>query len=439
MPTEPWDIPFAPRRAVRIINPLSQYKVCEGIIAALQDAGWSVVDATRAGWSLVFPWGPPHTVEPSPPIPDEDKRLVTWGYHALTINGAPVCYYDQYREKPDPANPKGVIWVEMSTMPRGLGGLEALLVQLGWSRVGSRILSKGYYRDWMVIDWEYATPGLEANDADYGGSVDIDAGTMTHIWTKGATWFSPSAGPAGGGYTLRSAAQGTGWLQVWVGIPDQNMPRAMLRFEASTGGEKPVRTLQSRKDTFAFSGEYQIIANPYQFLVFLKGRKSPADGGYYNQVLATLVRPDPNKGVHYSAVVAGVGSFRTTFQWEGGTAAAALNGGFSAALTKPDMSFQGTFPGLYMVKFPYPLRTPAGSPVLQQAWIGCPQDAGEGARNQARIVGRLWDAVIVGEHYPIDSQAKIGNRLFQCVGNEERYLASRCSLWVVAEDEGQEN
>lgn len=437
MPTEPFEIAFASRRAVRDIPADSQYQVCEAVIEALQRAGWSSDGATPAGWSLVFPVGPPWAEPPPEPIPEEQKRVVTWGFNPLTLNGQPVCYYDQYRERPDPSNPNNVIWVAMGDAPGSLGGLASLLAFQGWLALGSRTIQKWPFDGWRVYDWEFSVPGLEANDADYGGNSDIDGGAWTFIWTKGATWLSPSLGPAGGGYYLKSGTQNNGSLRVWIGIPDSagNFAPTFI-FEASTGGEKPVRTLRDRKRYPGMAGDYKIIANPYQFFIFLKGGSDP----FETQLMATMPKfAGAEKGVHYAAVVAGGQSFRTTFQWEAGTAAAALNGGFSRTLAKSNGDYQGAFPGLYMVKFPYPLRTSTGSPVLQQAFIGCPPDgAPRDASGQARIVGRLWDAVIIGEHYPLDSQTLIAGRLFQCIGNEQRYQGSRCSLWIAAEEEGQQ-
>ena len=49
---------------------------------------------------------------------------------------------------------------------------------------------------------------------------------------------------------------------------------------------------------------------------------------------------------------------------------------------------------------------------------------------QARIVGRMWDALIIHDWFPLDERALFGNLRIQCVGNEYSYWASKVSLWV---------
>jgi hypothetical protein len=436
MPTEPFEIALAPRRAVRGVSADSQYSICATVIAALRDAGWSDDGGTRAGWSLVFPVGPPWTTEPNPPIPEEDKRVITWGFNPLRIDGFPVCYYDEYRERPDPANPNHVIWVKMGEAPGSLGDLALLLFYLGWVHVGTRVLTDRFFRNWRVYDFEFITEGVDYNDASYGtNSHDFDGGVWTFIWAKGARTLAPRRGPVGGGNWLRSATLNNHWLRVWIGISDITS-MATFVIHASPGGEA-IRTLWSRKDNPTLAGNYKIFANPYQFVIFLEFI-NPLGDGRYNQLLVSMPKFDPNKGVQFAAIVAGADTFRRTLQWESGTAAAALNGPLSGALTKPDATFHGTFPGLYMIKYPYPLRGASGGPILQQAFVGAPQELGDGTRQQARIVGRLWDAVIIGETYPLDSTAKWGNRVFQCIGNETIYGGTKASLWMAAEEEGLE-
>jgi hypothetical protein len=173
---------------------------------------------------------------------------------------------------------------------------------------------------------------------------------------------------------------------------------------------------------------YICIACPYQFWVF---REVPYQS-LEPTLMAVWLPPDAGHGIDYAAIVAGHNSFRGSLQWDAGTAAAAVNGGFSRFITWDD--WDGTAPGLYLIRCPWPLLHWDGKNVAETAWIGAPHSAADlrSVSGQAKIVGVLWDAMVIhSTDFALDSRARFGDLGFQCVGRQRPGSGSTvATLWV---------
>ncbi|MFN3326881.1 MAG: hypothetical protein ACK5AZ_25590 [Bryobacteraceae bacterium] len=393
--------------------------ICTGVYEALKDAGWQEVNGTNASWGLVLPYGVPYTTPPDPPV---TPVLVNNGPHAVTIDGIRLVFYDPHRHIPNRFIPD-ILWIEMGeTVVQSLENLEAGITQFQWIPLGKWQQKGGFHDGWWHLDFVAPEYGLAWNAYQFGGGPNISGSSRiwSHIWPAGAT--SPSGtGPAGGGFYMRSFQAG-GWLEVWIGIPTTAPHVATFRFKASMGGESPSRTLPV-SDTL-----YLIIANQFQFLVFL----DHAPPNSHAQLFACFPKMAAEHGVHYAAIVAGRASFRQTLQWSGSSAAAA-NSGFTRTLDVYD--YIGSYPGLYMIKFlGSDLLEAKEKPIAQNAYIGAPANgAPRTVDGQSRIVGRMWDALILSKDNPLDERMRFGSLNFQCVTKETAYGANKASLRVAYE------
>lgn len=203
------------------------------------------------------------------------------------------------------------------------------------------------------------------------------------------------------------------------------------------------------------STSYQIIANRYQFVIFVPGSVSSR-----NFVIASSIYIPPHLvsfGLTTAAIILGdgqtdtdtsnsVGSFRTTLNARGDTGFAPSQGWSILNSTAVDYNAiaadSNSHPGLpALVSFQSSAihevsgyRWHDNSALIVEpliAW-GAP-DIDE----EAKIRGQLWDSVIVTESFPQDTTATIDSRTFfnltnNCDGSATLPASMRGSLWVVS-------
>jgi hypothetical protein len=398
------------------------HQILTAVRDALLAAGWVGSGTTKATWSLVLPYGLPVTSPPD--IEIEDPPTVTGGPTPVTINGKRFVFYDPFRVLPveDPF----IVWVEMSiTMEGSIANLvDAIAADGIWVSTGWRFETAYPFVNWLHIDFEAVTGGLEGNGAQYGGEGDV----QTSI---GLIWFwaflSPVGvaggpfgnAPAGGGIYLRSYQSLTDYLEVWLGIPESGSPAATLRFTASVeGGAHPAYQLAAAADR-----EYRILANQFQFFVW-----DLAGGSEH--VFAVYPRMATFRGTAYAAVV-GRG-FRTLLQWP--HAYAAANSGLVRSRGGGDGATPAARqPGLCCFKNPgFPYASVDGKAIAQTAYLGCmPNDAVDSYEGQSRIVGILWDAWIIQGLFTLGDERLIDGIPFECIGQQNGgSLAAHASIWV---------
>ncbi len=403
-----------------------QVGVAEGVANALVAAGWTQEGGTKASFSLVLnnsvPWV--HSV-PDPPI--EDKPTINKGIHVCSMGGSQFHFYDPYRHTPN-TGLDYITWIQMGlTEAASRGNLITEITDLQWSHLSSWQQETAPYAGWWHLDFEAPVIGFAWNGLNIGGQQQVE-GASNAVGFFGFIWRLGSYGPgndacSGGGLILRST-QAAGWLEVAI-RPGERWPcTPTFKFTASTGGEHPEFTLNIGM------GSYTIIANQFQFFVFRE--TDPYSLAGTQVLMATFPMLASDHGVTYGAVIASGRSFRIRMEWASpnGPCVAAANSGLTRRLGEYD-EYPGVSPLLYPVKYRHELLMPNGAPLAEPAFIGAPvNDAPKTVDGQARIVGQMWDALIIHGHFPLDARALLGNLHMQCVGNQYGYWTSKVSLWV---------
>lgn len=404
----------------------TQVGLAEGVSDALVAAGWTQEGGTKASFSLVLSNGVPwvHSI-PDPPI--DPKPTVDRGIQICSMGGDQFHFYDPYRSSPNVALDY-ITWIQMGlSEAASRGNLQTKIVNLGWSHLGSWQQETAPYTNWWHMDFEAPAIGFAWNGLNIGGEKQVE-GSANAVGFFGFIWMVGSLGPgndacSGGGLILRST-QDAGWLDVGI-RPNERWPcYPTFRFTASTGGSNPTYTLNTGM------GSYTIIANQFQFFVFRE--TDPLSLAGTQVLMATFPMLATDHGVTYGAVLASGRSFRIRTEWAHVNApcSAAANSGLTRRLGDYD-EYPGSSPLLYPIKYRHTLLMPNGAPVAEPCFIGAPiNDAPKTIAGQARIIGQMWDALLIHDHFPVDVRALFGNLKMQCVGNEYSYWASKVSLWV---------
>jgi len=425
---------YTGHRVRREFSDASPYSIAWGIYTSLVDAGWEVYAATKASCELALPAGAPIKGPPREP-----KLYTELGIAMCKVGGTTIRFYDSGRQTH--GSPPASTWIDMGvTLSQSLGYLAtAIFGAGGWVAVDTRQIKSGSTAGWWVIEFEALVPGLEGNGTTVGGPSEfVGAASSVYfinfVWPKGAD-INIGPAPSGGGYTMRSYQKyGSSpeiYLEALISTSLVGLPTAEIELRPSTGQAEqyPIVHLRRAQDLPAVSrGAYTCIANQFQFLAFRQGIYSG------DQLLVSLPYLRSEK-CDYAAVVAAANTFRQRFQWAQyvGKAAGAAESGFSHWLGYGDPP--NTSPGLYCLRYRPALLTPAETPIVSPAYLGSVAAYPAGA--DARLVGYLWDSLIVHKDYPFDTRQMWGIKEMQCVGRNaySGYQATQATLWVAYGDE----
>jgi len=439
---EEWNGAHTGKRVRREFLASSPVRICQGVRDALITAGWGYVGSAKSNGSLVMPSGVP--VESG--IVATPKVTINSGIHICTIRGTGMTkrlmFYDSGRHTPN-TGIEDISWIEMGeTFNESMDALKAAIAVEGWSVLTVWQQPSGTFGGWWHLDFEAPEGGLEWNDASYGGWHLFDAasnavGYIQSVWP----YYAPNSasakpnisGPAGGGVLLRSTqgeAPDEVHLDLYIYVNPFTPHSATFTFDPSTGG--------ATLPTFQLStgANYVIVCNQFQGFIS-RPNADPASAAGQQQLLFIFPWMATAKGVTYAAVVSGKGAWRTRASWDASNTSVAVNGGFSRWLGSSGTGEPvGTLPGLYPFRFRYALHDPSGEhPVAGNAFLGAPINGAlktlSADLNQARIVGRVWDAFVMQSNdYPYDDIATFGGMFMACVLKETRTDATPCSLWV---------
>ena len=430
---------FTGGRVRNVFNSLTAGSVGEGMYDSLIEAGWVANGGTKASWSLVLSNGVPWVQTIPSPLPT--KVTIDDGISVVSIGFRQIHFYDPYRHTPNLGRPH--IWISMGdTQDESFNNLEGQIVLSGgWVQVGSRWQqTNDPFNGWWHIDYEAPVVGFEWNGTTYGGTKQVSGvssavGFFGFIWPK---WprladipYAGGGGPANGGNIARST-QLMGWLDVGARVEAFAPHLCTFRMTASTAGIMP----EFQVNHGFVNSPFTCIANQFQGWLFPE--VDPLTLGGREHFMVSFPKINDQEGVTYAAVCAGRESFRKQLQWGSNLAksCSAVNGGFQRIIGDID-DYPGVAPGVYPIKYRHPLTTPGDQPVYTTAYLGAPQDdASKAAADQARIVGYLWDTLVMQDtRKALDTRERIGDRVFQCVG---RHIItsydSEASLWVCYEE-----
>lgn len=382
-------------RLKRVIHGTTQNAIIDGVRDALVAAGWEDVGATNPRASFVAPYGFPHV---DPPIIPPLSTPVTGGQKVITVQGVEFRFYDPFRESPG-VSTATTAWVPMSTTDEGsfsnlITEIEAatawrLLESVRYPEAG------GAWEGWRFA-FEHEIPGTEFNNVahDQGGSGSA----------SGYKFYSNGAVDGHGGWKLRSTMASGEWLEVWIYAGST----VFFSFTTSREGSPRLLTLST-----SYLLDYKIIANQFQFALFSEG----------NGKLVFASQPYLQHGCQQAAVITGSGS-RSTLSWTGTNT---YYGRESALVQAPGTAVG---PKAYVLRFTSPtLVTSQGYLLVSSAYVGVPQ----GTTDDAAIVGKLWDAVIVAKTSALDEEMYHRGRKYFCVFRNSGFGVNPGSLWIAYE------
>lgn len=419
-------------------------EICDGVAYALKKAGWTPDGGTAAAFSLVLPYGLPWTTIPDPPPPNKPVR--SWGPSVITIDGRYLMFYDPYRDTPDYGR-TDIRWVPMGTsLAESMSNLAAAIESYGWIYRGSwQQTDPPLFNGWWHMDFEAPETGTAWNHSALGGQRAVNGASAT-VWYAGHIWRYGATGPGGrypadGGIFWKSKQHRGGWLRCWIGVPGTEF--ATFRFTTSYGNDEREYKLNTYRQAYSSSSEigYRVIANQFQFVVIPKTVNDPASILYIRRnLLASVPWLKPNHGVTFSAVVAGGGtySFLASMDWMNAGAYTALNGPFSSLYTSSSTG-RGVNPGIYPIRSKHALTNELGETIVANALLAIPPEGpSKDLSKQARVVGRLWDALVLQRNnINVGSTMRFGKWNWICVGKELQESATsdntKASLWVAYE------
>lgn len=384
--------------------------IIDQVKTALLLAGWVEGTPTAPRSSFTLPYGLPVMHPPGSPIDDEDKPQ-TGNTAMLTFQSQKLIMFDPTRELP--GVDAHATYVPMgATIADSFDNItDAIDSDTDYGVTDYGIDSSGHW----FIDITGNTAGPQYNSLTYGGQG----------YVKGRTfWASPRYQPGEGGWVLRSTDANGGWLEVWVYLPiGVKAGHAAFEFRSSEGGGTPTFYLVSAKSYTRSlpdgTWKYAIIANQFQFAIFAEGQTS-----FLFASMPYL------QGAEYGALLLS-NTARSSLEWLG------TNGNWACArdgeLT-PSMSFNnfaGCFPGVYAFRSPAPIRTSQGFPITESAWLGLPAGRSTDASGESRIVGKLWDALILSETKDLASQFSHRGLLWQCIMSSHSFRSfTKASVWL---------
>jgi hypothetical protein len=417
--------------------------IAETIYDKLIEAGWTNDGGYKAGFSAVFPSGLPWV--PTPPDPEpEEKTVIQNGIRIAYLKDAEgmirqIHFYNPYTSEPDPNVPH--IWLEMGdTHQESIDNYVGVLVLAGWVHVGTWTKEDGFETGFLHIDFEAPVAGFLWNDEIYGGDSFYRAsantvGTIPRvdplITPQEDEPPNTMVGPVGGGLIAeaiqKNGEASTTWVTVGclvdVGVP----PTATFIVANEGGGHAPTLRL-----SHGAGAGYRIVANQFQFFVWRPGSSVISSAGK-NQLAVIFPKLEwENHGVTQGLVVLGNDTFRRHLRFIRGKVCGAANSGITRFLDTNE--YNGTHPSFYPIRFLDEVLTHDDRPVATTAWISAPINLAEpkgDADNQARIIGIVWDALIVHEKtMPLGSQRIFASRFLEKIGRESQAYSVPAGLWV---------
>jgi len=429
MPIEQFEIALSSTR-VRSTIKASEYSGAKvtGFIDRLREillsAGWTETGTICAGHVIDWGFRPAFYV---PPVPPPAVLPVVNRPRFLHVDGTDFCYYDPSRETPGACHGGGGVWVPLGTTENDTMGNTAEKVEQ----------YSNHYADWYyqptfpTLDGKGLNPWINAwhlklahkpNEEDRCLAEYNDAVFDAHGGSIGLGGENQ-----GGGYELQSQpVDGKSHYKVRIYEQDQN---ALLTLIANTG-QMHFILVHSLAATFWGTQDVEVIANPHQLAIF---RTAVGNNTWWKNVFITAPKLDSRVASQIDYCVFAIEDFRVGVcgpHWlSSGTCrgAVALNGplkvlGGLASVRRPGC------PVLLAELGTTPLVTSDRKPLVTSAFLMLP---GPGASDPARIVGKLWDSLILSDSAAYGSEMNFQGRRYHLMSQDPGTHGScRASWWM---------
>jgi hypothetical protein len=291
------------------------------------------------------------------------------------------------------------------------------------------------------------TPFTATLEPDYSASAHrlvLTAAAAGPQWNNygfyASGWTFALTPPAGGGYTLESASyRGKTLTAELTEIGITSIFRVQIRFLSSSGGTYYTQHLETRqqysqffRNITTYRRQYRIIASPRQFAIYPAG--SAFDGS--ETALLASVPWQPDDAPVQSAFVIGhallsqaASGLRLTLAPLFG--AMSLEGGLELVENRAlQFGTARAFPG-------FKLTTVDDFTLVHAAYVY--GRAAGAAREDGRIIGKLWNAIISLDAFPLSTEfGMIAGARFAHIGSQVGGLDSwvRASLWLACPSDG---
>jgi len=432
MPIEQFEIALSSQR-VRSTIRASEYTGAKvtGFIDRLREillaAGWTETGTICAGHVITWGFSPPITTPPA--VPPIEKPIVNRP-RFLHVDGSDFCYYDPYREIPGKCHGGGGIWVPLgttkaATMDNTAGQVEG---------------ASNHYAEWFykptfpTIDGKGLNPYVAAYHlqvthkpnqqgrclAEYNDSVfAVHPGLIGYAGEN-----------QGGGYELQSQAVDRK-SQYKVRIYEQNQD-ALLTLVANDG-QMTFTLVNDSAARLWGTEDVEVIANPHQVAIF---RTGVGNSTWWKTVFITAPKLDSRVADDIDYCVFAIEDFRTGVYWphwlSSGSCrvAVALNGPLKVLGGQPSVRRCGC-PVLLAELGNTPLLTSDGKPLVTSASLMLP---GPSDSDPARIVGKVWDSVILSDSAAYGSEMRFQGKRYHLMSTDPGTHGScRASWWMTYE------
>jgi hypothetical protein len=185
-------------------------------------------------------------------------------------------------------------------------------------------------------------------------------------------------------------------------------------------GPNPTYALIAGLGAGMATASYRIIAGPYQFAITDLANPDRGIGFAKNSILVSAPFVDPTKmpALLTCRAITGFGRLLGSLVYGDIVSSFALNY-FYRTFTNTFTGKPGIATGIY--PFSQPLLATNGKPVAFNAYLMAPQEglAYEGTdAGEATVIGKLWDGLVLSQHYAIGTRFSYDGHIFECVATQ---------------------
>jgi len=429
MPIEQFEVALSSAR-VRSTIKKAEYTGTKvtGFIDRLREillaAGWTETGTLCAGHVITWGFSPPITTPPA--VPPIEKPIVNRP-RFLHVDGADFCYFDPYRETPGACHGGGGIWV-----PLGPNSDETMDNTAGKVEQFSNHYADWYYqKTFPTLDGKGLNPYIAAWHLQVTHKPDQHGRCLAEyndaVFAAHAGMIGIAGENQGGGYELQSQAV-DGKSQFTVKIYEQG--QSALLTLAANGGEMTFQLVHSSAASFWGTEDVEVIANPHQLAIF---RTAVGNSTWWKTIFITAPKLDPRVASDIDYCVFAIEDFRSGVYWphwlSSGSCrvALALNGPLKILGGQPSVRRCGC-PVMLAELGTTPLCSSDGKPLVTSAFLMLP---GPADSDPARIVGKLWDSLILSDSAAYGSEMNFQGRRYHLMSTDPGTHGScRASWWM---------
>ena len=375
--------------------------IIDAVKAGLIAAGWDLIGSTKPTIAITMPYGIVTAIEPDTYDP---PTVEATGERMLTVQTIDFYVYNPYANLPGIA--PGVWIPAAETIAATMDALHsAIEANTAWAVIDYVVTPAGSHN----FTLEGTVEGTQYNDVAIGGEG----------YANGRKFWSVQGEAERGGWMLRTTRIDGTYLEVWIYAQSRQV---YFEFRNSAGGEQPAFSIRPgiySSGVFGGAGEdFCLVANQFQFAVFRD--QTPADT--IDFIFASLMHKE--HGCEHAIMIIGSGSGqRGLLSWPY-SSAGARDGGLHT--TVPDAVYTA---GPKVYAFRGASETSQGFNLITSAWVSIPSNTGD-----ARIVGKLWDALVLSRAPDLDDRMVFRELVWQCIARNSTFGGTPASLWLAYDD-----